>query len=316
MAAVIAGAGVLVVTKGFPGRLPADAQRIAAFSLDYPDRMPECFWDVIDEKSWSEPCHFGDGQVPAEIAVWGDSHAPALMPALDGAAKDIGLSVALYANGGCPPIRNFQVYWVGQEHDCLDFVTQSYQSILANPNLKLLVIMVRPAIYTQGWTPYGLAERDRTDLLIGDKSAPLSSEADRTGYFLEGMEQTIRSFQGTGTKIALVYPLPEAGFSVPDSIVRNAILGAEPADVSLPRTLYDGRTSDVIAAYDRLVEAYDLLPVRLDQMLCDDDSCSLTLDGDPLYRDSNHLNKTSAQRLAPQFAAALRLARQEKHVEN
>jgi hypothetical protein len=39
--------------------------------------------------------------------------------------------------------------------------------------------------------------------------------------------------------------------------------------------------------------------------LCDEAACALVRDGVPLFRDSNHLNATSARGLAPFFGPAL-----------
>jgi hypothetical protein len=304
MTTAIAAGGALVLADGAPGRLAEETRSIAAFSVDYHDRVDECFWRKTDERSWLEPCLYGTGEAPARVALWGDSHGPSTIPALDAAAAPRGLSVALYAHNGCPPIDGFRVYWAGQNHDCAPFLEETYPAVLGDPALELVVIVLRAPIYTEGWLPHGLVERDRTKLLVGGRDGPLPPGADRVAFFLDGLEATVAALREAGKEVALVYPLPEAGFEVPDGMVRLGMRGRDAAP-GVPRTEFDARTAPIVAGYDRIVERHGAIPVRLDRALCDEAACALVRDGVPLFRDSNHLNATSARGLAPFFGPAL-----------
>ena len=306
--------GGIVATKGLPGRLPEEARRIAAFSTDYADRTNECFWRKNSEGSWLEPCLYGAGTAPATVALWGDSHGPAQIPSLDVAARKRGFSVALYARDGCPPIDGLQVYWVGQSHDCAAYLDTTFDAVVNDPEIELVVLVMRAPIYTQGWLPYGLVERDRTSLLIGDRAGPLPDGTERVRFFLDGIEATIAALKAAGKNVALVYPLPEAGFAVPNALVRLEMRGSGQSPV-VSRAAFDGRSADIVAAYDRLVEVYDVIPVRLDRTFCDERECRLVAEGDPVFRDANHLTATMARRLAAHFDEPLDSVTKEERVE-
>ena len=314
MAAVTLAAGVVVVGKGFPGRLSEDMQGIAAFSHDFEDRRSECFRRKAAEASWLEPCLYGTGEQPAQVALWGDSHAPAQIPALDVAAKERGLSVALYAADGCPPIDEFQVYWIGQDHSCTQYLDATYPAVIGDPHIELVVLSMRSPIYTEGWLPYGLAERDRTPLLIGDRSAPLPDGTDRAAFYFAGLERTVAALRAANKDVALVYPTPEAGFSVPNALVRMSIRD-EVSDPTLAREVFDARAANIVKEYDRLVELHGVIPIRLDNVLCDAKTCNLVMNDVPVFRDSNHFSATTARSLAPEFGAVIDLVNPEKWLE-
>ena len=309
-ALTLTAAGLLLVTGGLPGRLPDDVLRISASAHDTPERMGECYRRKTAEESWLAPCIFGAGTEPARIAIWGDSHAPTMIPAIEASARARGVSVALYARDGCPPIEGFQVFWVGQSHDCAAFIDRTYPAILADPEIEVVVIALRAPIYTQGWLPYGLAERDRTPLLIGDRSGPLAPDSDRAAFFFAGIERTIEALEDAGKAAALVYPLPEAGFAVPAGLARTA-LWRGPHTPVVSRTLYDGRSAGIVAAYDALVARTGAIPIRLDKAFCGALSCDLVRDDVPVFRDSNHLTATVARGLSAYFDPVLDHVRTE-----
>ncbi|UWQ21564.1 acyltransferase family protein [Jannaschia sp. W003] len=301
--AVVALAGLVVVTGGLPGRLPEDARRIAAFSWDTPEWAGPCYRRKTSEETWSVPCVFGAEAGAARLAVWGDSHAPTLVPALDEAARARGIAVALYARDGCPPIETFEVYWVGQAHDCSAYLAETYRAILADPAIDRVVIALRAQIYTQGWHADGLAERDRTPLLVGTDDAVLSPDADRTAFFLAGLDRTVAALRAAGKSVALVYPLPEAGFDVPAGVMRATLW--RNGDPHVPRAAFDGRAAAIIAGYDAIVARHGAIPIRLDQAVCGAESCPLVFEGAPIFRDSNHLTQTAARALEPHLLPAL-----------
>ena len=299
-----AAAAAILMGEGFPGRLPMEARTAAAFAADYPPRVEECFRDKHEDATWNTPCIYGErADGPAvRVALWGDSHGAALIPALDAAGRDAGAKVALYAHNGCPGIDDFQVYWTGQTHDCGPFLDVTHRRILEDPDLELVILAKRAPLYTQGWPTYGFGERDRGEFRIGTRDGPLPADADRTAFFVEGLERTILALQAAGKRVALVYPLPEVGAQVPEKLARHTLRGGRAEDLVVPRTRFDARAGDVIAAYDRLVEEHDVIALRLHELLCDETVCRLTVGGMPIYRDTNHFSATAARFLAPLFA--------------
>lgn len=303
MAASLAVGGVIVLTNGVPARLSPELREVATFVHDRDPRISECFRQKERDQSWTTPCIYGDAEAgPARIALWGDSQGPALVPALDTAGRAHGAAVALYAHNGCPGFMDFQVYWIGHDHDCAPFLDATIPAILGDPGIETVIFTFRAQMYAHGWIDYGMGERDRRPLYIGPRSGPLEPGADRTEFFLERLEEAVIALKEAGKRVALVYPTPEAGMRVPDAILRAATRGGSHEDVVLPRDVYDARTARIVEGYDRIVAEHGVLPIRIDQKICGEEACRLTFeDGMPLFRDSNHFNATAARRLAPLF---------------
>ena len=317
MGVLLAVSAGFVLTKGLPGRLPPAAVQLAAFTEDYDPRVRECFWKKSSQGTWDEPCLYGAGAAPAQIALWSDSHGPAYITGLSELAAQHGLTVALYAHNGCPGIDGIQVYWSIEQHDCAPFLDATFPAIRDDPNIEMVIYAMRTPIYTQGWVDYGFDERDAGDLLIGARSGPLDADEDRTAYFFDGLRRTIGELRAAGKQVVLLYPLPEVGHDVPMGMGRVALRGGDPASHSMDRALFDARSADIMQAFDRIVAEYDLIAIRPHDTLCDTESCRLALEGDPIYRDSNHLNATTSRRLAPLFAGALsQVSGMERKVEN
>ena len=297
----LAAAAVLAL-DGAPARLPEDARSMAAYADDVGPRYRECFVEKVRGGDWLSPCVFGAASGgPATVALWGDSHATSLLPALDRAGEQTGVKVALYAHQGCPGLVGFQVHWAGRDHDCGPFLDDTFRAIAEDPEIELVVLTKRAPVYAHGWVPYGLAERNNASLEIGPRFGPPVEDGRRTRFFLEALEKTVAALRAAGKRVALVYPLPEPGVDVPTKLARRMASGERARDLTLSRARFDARTARLLAAYDRLVAEHGLIPIRLHERICDARECRLTLEGVPIFRDETHLTATVAAAFAPRF---------------
>ncbi|MEO1471773.1 MAG: SGNH hydrolase domain-containing protein, partial [Pseudomonadota bacterium] len=263
---------------------------------------------------WADPCLYGAGgaastsapTIAPTIALWGDSHASALIPALDRLGRETGEAVALYARLGCPPLEDFRWFLQDRNHSCAGFNRASLASILETPEIATVVLTMRMALYTEGWVEVGFGERGRRPVIIGTDAAPLAEGADRTDFAMAGLEATVRTLRAAGKAVVLVYPIPEAPNDVPTTVVRQVMQGGAATGATIDRALFDRRNARVIEAYDRLVAEHGLLAVRPHDHLCDATACRLVdADGSVLYFDKNHLSVTGAERLGDLFVPVL-----------
>ena len=301
----VAALGLLVAAlDGFPGRLSPEAVAITQLDNDRYGPFRECFSDKMADETWLDPCIFGDVEdtdAPVRVALWSDSHGPSYLPGLEIAAQKWGERIALYGHDGCPGVAGLEVFWIGNDHTCADFIDDTFAAILDDPNIDLVVYAMRAPLYTQGWVRYGFAERDRNPLLIGSRAGPLYHAADRMSYFMRKLEQTVQQLEDAGKTVALIYPIPEAGMSVPSKLIRTYVRGQEPGDLTLSRDLFDARSAALITAFDELATRTNIVPIKSFETFCDAESCDLTRDGLPIFTDSNHLAPATARSLAPLF---------------
>lgn len=304
-AVLLAASGAIYLSKGLPQRLPAAALALDAFRHDRDPRYDACVEGKTTPDDWSNPCVYGERSRMPRVALWGDSHAAALVPGVAEAVDRAGDSVALYARLGCPPVANFRWYLQDRDHRCDGFYRASLASILSQDQIEVVVLSMRMALYTEGWVNVGFGESGRAPVIIGTEDAPLPEDMDRTEFVMAGLSETIERLQSAGKTVVLVFPVPEAPNDVPTMVVRQVLRGGAADDARVERALYDRRNQRIIDAYEDLVRQYGLQAVRPHERLCDAHSCVLVENEAVLYFDKNHLSATGARRLADLFEALL-----------
>ncbi|KAF1029083.1 MAG: O-acetyltransferase OatA [Pseudomonas sp.] len=270
-------------TDGAPWRLSPQALQFAQAHTWSPHLM-NCLSD--DKKNnHRELCHFGPQTNASRILVWGDSHASALIPALeDGAAKyDVSITQAGYS--GCMPF-----YRKENTPGCRAF-NQRVTTLLGQASFSDVVLVAR-------WSLYVYGERS------GDTGAsihnPKTGEYDRAiaeQIFADGLREQVARLRAGGHRVWLVKEVPLQHFSVPYRLSRLAMLGRAtdregmPVGDHLRRQAYIETVFDQIAAADPGVRLLDPAPV-----LCATAGwCGVELNGHALYTDDNHLSNVGAR---------------------
>ncbi len=306
--AAIAGVGALIsLMDGLPERLSPEATAITELNTDRYNGFRECFVDKMENETWLEPCIYGatEDTGPVKIALWSDSHGPSILPGLERAAADYGERVALYGHDGCPGVSGLEVFWAGTDHSCASFIEDTFEAIKGDPDISLVIYAFRAPLYTQGWVRYGFAERDRSPLEIGTDNGPLPDAENRFSFFMERFEATIRELEENGKTVALIYPLPESGISVPAKMIRADIIGAAAEQVTVNRSYFDSRSGAIVEAFDDIAARTNIVPIRVDEKFCDEELCNLTLNGTPIFSDNNHLSRPAAEQLTGIFGPLL-----------
>lgn len=304
MALLIAVGGGLHLANGLPGRLSPEAREIANFVRDYSGRDRDCRPDGLEDgQEGALPCLYGDPDAgPPRVALWGDSAAAALIPAFDTAGRAAGMGVALYTKDGCPSVQGFEIHQFTDGFSCDGYLRRSAAALQGDPHIDTVVLVLRGALYTVGWLDYGFGEWGRAPLVIGTPEAPLPDDTDRLEFLMDGLDRTVADLRAAGKRVALVYPLPESGNTLPSSMARIMLRGGQPQDLTLPRARFDRRNGALIAAFDALADRHEIAPLRLHDLVCSDTECALMRDGVPLFYDRTHLTRTAARGMAPAFA--------------
>jgi len=290
-------------SDGWPGRVSAEAVAILEYTKSRFPRERECFGNSRQPKSLDAKCVIGADAVPS-IFLWGDSHAKTLAHALEVTAKRHGQSLLFGADASCPPILNF-----GTSHWCLKANAGKMDYILGNENIKFVVLAARWTAYLQGRAvDFGPAEKNDNLSIFqnndGKKYEKFSS-SEKEAYE-KYLSDTIELLISNDKTPVIVYPIPETGYEIPSTLARMVELGQDPNLFTRPADYYNRRHRAVFDLFDGLKGSDRIIRVYPHERLCDAERCLVYRQGEPLYRDNNHLSLAGAVLIAPIFEPIFR----------
>jgi peptidoglycan/LPS O-acetylase OafA/YrhL len=226
-------------------------------------------------------CTFGPlSGARAEVLVWGDSHATALVPAYEEIAAARNVRVHAAVRSSCPPLlRTALPSDPPSRRGCDDFnraVVEALDKI--DP---ALVILNAYWTHPDGAidTPTGRAETD--------------SQA-----FAAALHATLRAIGQR--QVCVLGDVPTLKHRMPYAYVMASRRGVDPELVALPATEADRQLARVNAYFEELRQRHALRFVDLKKTLCTGSACALVnADGQSLYRGDNHLSVAGAEFVRP-----------------
>ena len=293
---VAAGLGILVLglagqalrwTDGLPSRLSEQALQYARAS----EWAPELMACITDDKSPADTpfCRYGQSpSAPAQLLVWGDSHATALIPALEDSARQHGVNVMLASSAGCLPLE-------GLEHGkrCADY-NRRVERTLATEPVRDILLVARWSLYL-----YGDAKGDHGHALRDSNGHYDRGVAEQR--LADGLRARVEQLREAGYRVWLMKEAPLQPFNPPYRLSRLAMLHQPAAGVGMPvedhlkQKAFINRLFADIAAADQDVRVLDPTP-----QLCDASGlCRAEQGGYSLYTDDNHLSQVGAKLLLP-----------------
>src|ERR1700753_923793 len=94
----------MVLGRGVPQRFSPEIRTILAEASDHEPRIGECFGLTANDVRKGRLCAIGAKMQHASFLLWGDSHADALIPAVQGLAKRAGRAGLFAGTDSCPPL--------------------------------------------------------------------------------------------------------------------------------------------------------------------------------------------------------------------
>jgi peptidoglycan/LPS O-acetylase OafA/YrhL len=309
---VFAGAGIAAVLLGVVGAVGLLLEG-APERLDARDReraLPvEAYFlktyrcgraERADIAPPDQPCHIGIAP-HASVAVFGDSHASILEPALVAALAANRRGAADYTHSGCPPVLDDRL--LDADHAaCSRFNRTATRRIIADPAIDTVVIASAWFVYVG----YAAPIDGRADPQFG---TIINTPAHRTAV-LAAFSDTILRFIGAGKHVVLVYPVPQADRNVPQFLIKARRLGLDRVDYTSSYTDFRTRNAAIIESFDALGNRAGLMRIRPDQRLCAplvQGRCRMTIRSEPLYFDNNHLTPAGVRMAMPDLTVALRV---------
>ncbi|PHN33168.1 acyltransferase family protein [Pseudomonas sp. ICMP 460] len=271
--------------KGVPWRLSEQALRYAQAKTWSPELMA-CMADkdTPDDRLF---CHFGPKNRSTSALVWGDSHATALVPALEEGAKRHGISLAQTSFAGCVPLDGLE-----NIARCARF-NQRVEKAMAEQSFTDVVLVARWSLYL-----YGQMSGDKEHALK-DPGTGQYVRAIAEQRFAEGLRERIKGLRAAGHHVWLVKEVPLQEIIVPYRLSRLAMMHRPVDGEGLPvaehqkRQRFITQLFDELAAADSGVSVLDPAP-----LLCGADGlCRVELNGRALYTDDNHLSDVGARHI-------------------
>ncbi len=297
---VISVGWALKANDGFPARVSEAAARVVIEMP--PTARDNCVNGYPDPVAPADSCTFPAQVENASWAVWGDSHGYALVEAV-GEALPEGESVRFLGSYGCPPMPGIRR--PGALVDCAEQSGEVLDYLRDHDEIEVVLLIARHAAAIKGATDdFGPAEDDR--LVPPVTLLPMQGAADAplvTGY-LDRFAATVRILREMGKQVVIVLPVPEVGYDVPRTLTLRAMRGLEPDSFTRPRSMYDERNGEFVAAARRIAADEDAMLVDPTRQLCNADNCATARGNVALYTDDDHLSWAGAKLLADAIVAA------------
>lgn len=297
--------------QGIPQRLPEKAYQLYEATYDAsPFSSERCFADSNGKGLTLEQIRKGDlcsiGAEPKNepyFLVWGDSHAAAIAPAIDVAARKIGVSGMFVGRGSCPPLPNAAFGPPSAIERCADYNSAVMSLIQQKKFAFVFMVGYWPKYVHRAELPgQGIFFDARIEPPVADWSAPVEAS----------LKTTLTTFRRQGTQAVLVMDVPEMGYDVPEALARAATSGSS-LDIAPPLEYTNKRQALARRVITNAAKSNGALVVDPMRAICDADKCHVMRNGVVLYKDGDHLSAKGAQSISEVFGPVLGTIRAENH---
>lgn len=314
-ALLFVGMGFYGLTSGgLQFRLPREAQAALAQERHDPI-MDTCLFDK-GEASLPHPVRdcLTKHSAGSKTILIGDSHAAALageaLRVFD--ANDADLYVMTHS--ACVGFSGFYVSSPKYRLRCNSFFT-GIEDYIRKSGTATIVLASRWSLYLDG-TPFdngegGIELLKPTYVDLFDRLGETTSQNDpaRKARVLKQYVADIQNYLDAGHNVVLVYPIPEAGWNVPELVAKSAMTGRKNLEFSTSFERYRQRNQAVIAAFDAISHP-NLFRVKPGDVFCSTfikERCINSVNADRVfYFDDDHLSDAGAALVVPALLEAVR----------
>lgn len=266
------------VTNGLPYyfRIP---ENVIKADLEYLNREPRKESCLTLSGVDSEYCRYGDQSGDVSLIVFGDSHASAVVTAVEDSLQN-GQSVLFIAKAGCPPLGSGDPRKQGGG-ECQTFVEKQISYVQSTyPGVPILVV--------SRWAYYYLGK-------LGSNKSDIRVESNA---LYESFTSTWCSVAENRNVVALS-PIPEYSRNVPNYVAKSLWKGTSIDELSIGE--FQKRSGWVMDALEKASSDCSLRILDASKYLCDGKYCYIDKNGLPIYYDDNHLSEFGNKLLVPLF---------------
>lgn len=277
----------------------AVAQTIRGTGL--PWRLPEHIVAVVERDAMDNPrledclasearCVYGTG--PLKLVLIGDSHADAVVTAVEQVMSEAGASLLFLGDSACLPLPNI-IYRDPRQADCGALGNEIPALLDAHPGADILFVSHMNAAVNQGKIEPGKAAR----FYIHEDARHYTQE-----WFTQFESLFIDTLCGIQRErqVWLTRPVPQMPMDVPTALGRRLLLGQD-VELGMTRAAYDATNAYSWRLQDRAAAQCGVRILDVTEPLCDAQTCFAEQDGKPVYRDQDHLSESGNKLLLPIF---------------
>ena len=289
----VAASGI-ILTKGAPSRLdPQVWSDLEEGSARHPLGLG-CIRLARD----SAPCPIGEqaaADATSSLIVWGDSHAAASLSGFDELLLSRSLQGTAFVRTACAPLLGVRRSDTETGEACAAHNEAVSQQIVANHRGSTVVLVARWPMLVEGERAFG--EAGSAVSIIPVDGAAVQREQ-YPALVQQGLMRTVEELRAADIDVIMVAGIPEPGFNVPKLLARQQWLGWQMPVLPAERvTERSERTNNVLRDVAQATGATVVYP---EHVMCRE-TCLLTLEGRPLYRDDDHLSGEGADWLVQQL---------------
>jgi len=264
-------------THGARNRLSPADQRIASGARDFAFRDSLTLKDIPDHL-----VQLGVSGSSPKVLVWGDSHAMAILPAVDLACIEAGIAGRAATVHSTPPVLE----WFGKFEYGLNENSPAFNAAVLD--------------YIRKAAPKGLS----LVILAADWEAYLEN-SNSNERFHAALRQTVKEIQSVGCHVIILIDVPRFPFDPPRALALNALLGRSSKHLVITSAQHLANTalqrpilSDLNQGGAKVVD-----PAKF---FTDNNGIISPADSTgALYFDKHHLSTHGSMRLKPTFSALI-----------
>ncbi|MEM9989266.1 MAG: acyltransferase family protein, partial [Pseudomonadota bacterium] len=275
--------------NGWPHRLSPELQRIAMGAEDVDQKRLSCNRRTPEDGL----CTAGPAEAPSSVLLWGDSHAGAMVPALQHIVSTQQEKLTYATHEACLPLTGVQR--AGQGKSCARF----NEAVLTwletgDHGIQKVVLLGRWALSATGERLPGEAGAAVRLETIGDTLSSPSTVHDNPALLEMGLAATLERLDKIGMEVVLLGGVPEREQNVPRTLFHQTRFPLPKPSLSLQDVQKRHGVSHAILTNLSKEDHVQYIP--LDHFICTPD-CLMVHDGYPLYYDDNHLSVYGAAEL-------------------
>ena len=261
------------------------------------------------EETRTPPCKLGDDRAPVEAVLWGDSHALAILPAVDTAYARHHEAAIFAQEGGCPPLLGVHVRDFSTAESNLLRAWRDAHGIGRSERCKLhteavlnwiALNHIGTAILAAHWIAY---TEDKHSRRLTDAQSPENySMRENAAVFARGLDSLLAALEREHVRVFLLDDPPQSIVYVPYALASAQRLHLD-REFRISRAAYEAQQRSAAAIFARLQERYGFRVLKPQDILCADGMCSIVRYDAPLYADEEHLSELGAMLSEPALEA-------------